>query len=72
MNLKRKRQEEMSKKSRKSNKKKKIRLEDLEQLEIYKRLRKTWERNPKTQVVPNKKKLYNRSKTKVNLKKGEE
>lgn len=37
-------------------KNKKIKDEDLEQLNIYKGIRKTWEINPKTRVVPNKKK----------------
>ena len=51
----------------KKNKKKKIKPEDLSQLESYKRLRKVWEINPKTRVVPNKKK-YNRNKEKEDLK----
>jgi hypothetical protein len=38
------------------------------QIDIYKRLRKTWEINPSEQVVPNKKKK-NRQKQKLELKK---
>ena len=59
----------MSKKTRKRKKKKKLRLEDITQLEIYKRLRKTWKINPKTRAKPNKKKKYNRSQQKQRLKK---
>jgi hypothetical protein len=50
------------------NRKKKLRLKDLDQLEVYKGLRKTWLINPETRVKPLKKK-YNRSQEKIDLKK---
>ena len=60
----------MSRKRKKRKKKpyKKLTLKDLDQLEIYKRLRKTWAINPKTRVKPNKKK-YNRQQEKQKIKK---
>ena len=40
----------------------------MKQLETYKKIRKTWEIDPNTRIVPNKKK-YNRKRDKQNLRK---
>jgi glucan biosynthesis protein len=37
--------------------------------EVNKKIRKSWSINPKTKIVPNKKKKYNRAFTKIELQK---